>query len=214
MISHHPPNCQCGRCRPCRPPAPPCPPPCPSPCPPPCPPTCPTPCGSCETKARVLLPKIIGSGREWLRRWCVCLEVEGLPQCAQPPFTLISVCPSGAQPHWECLADSCQRRRLTYRISLCLDCQVRDGSGCLHWGTAWVSLEAELSLNCRAEECWRHQLMVLPCLRMICPAPSADTPCFEPAREPFGCGSCAKPQCPDLPLYPPPCRWETDSPCR
>ena len=78
----------------------------------------------------VLLPRIIASGRTWLRRSCVSLTVEGLPCQAQPPYALCSVSPCG-EPTWEPCADG---RPLHYLITVPLLCQVRDACGCLHSG--------------------------------------------------------------------------------
>lgn len=174
-------------------------------CCPECKPPKPAPCQG------FLLPKIIASGREWLRRSCVTLQVEGLPCCAKPPFTLCSVSPCG-EPEWEPL----DGRALRFRVKLPLLCQVRDACGCLHSGQAAISVEVCLTPTCPAPECWRSCMTVLPCVRLVCADCSQDG-CFntqlevlveayllrwEPCMTNLPC----KPKCPELPLYPQPCR--------
>lgn len=158
----------------------------------------------------ILLPKIIASGREWLRRMCVHLEVEGLPACAQPPFTLVCVSPCG-EPAWEPVPDG---RPLHFHVCIPLICQVRDACGCLHCGKACISANICLSAACPLPECWRSSMLVLPCVRLVCACASQDT-CFDAQLEvmleayllrwePCMSSQPCKPRCPDLPLYPQP----------
>lgn len=160
----------------------------------------------------VLLPRIIASGREWLRRVCVDLLVEDLPCCAEPPLMLTSVAPSG-EPSWEPLADG---RPLRYRISIPLLCQVRDRCGCMHTGQSRISVEVCLRPSCPTPECWRASLQVSPCVRLIC-ADGGQNGCFAAQLEvvveayllrwePCSTGIPCRPPCPELPLYPPPCQ--------
>ena len=159
----------------------------------------------------ILLPKIIASGREWQRRCCVELRVEDLPRCAKPPFALCSVSPCG-EVSWEPLPGS---RPLRFRVKVPLICQVRDACGCLHSGLAAISAEVCLTPCCPLPECWRANLTVLPCVRLVCAECSQDC-CFtaqlevlveayllrwEPCPTDVPC----KPRCPELPLYPQPC---------
>lgn len=159
-----------------------------------------------------LLPRIIAKGKEWLRRQCFSLQIDHLPACAQSPYTLISVSPCG-EPTWEPLADG---RPLCFRVRIPLVCQVRDGCGCLHSGSACISLNASLTPLCPPHECWRSCMMVLPCVRLVCSACS-QTCCIDAQLEVLleayllRWESCmasqpCKPKCPDLPLYPQPCR--------
>lgn len=170
-----------------------------------CKPTKPAPCQG------FLLPKIIASGREWLRRCCVNLAVEDLPRCTQPPFTLCSVSSCG-EPCWESLPDG---RPLRFRVRIPLLCQVRDACGCLHSGRAEISSELCLTPACPLAECWRASMMVLPCVRLVCADCSQDA-CFNAQLEVLveayllrweACMTHqpCKPACPDLPLYPQPC---------
>lgn len=159
---------------------------------------------------RVLLPRVMGSGREWLRRWCTSIEVTGLPPSARPPYTLVSLSPGEAKIQPE--EGKCQ-------VCIPLVCRVRDRMGCLFTGSAVITLEAAMRLNCRWEECWRYQWQAFPCVRLACLPPCCNSLCFEAALEVLlevylikweACspGAPHKPPCPDLPLYPPPCCWE------
>jgi len=158
----------------------------------------------------ILLPKIIASGREWQRRCCVKLQVEDLPRCAKPPLALCSVSPCG-EPTWEPLGGG---RSLRFRVRIPLLCQVRDACGCLHSGRAAISVEVCLTPACPVAECWRSNLMVLPCVRLVCAECSQDC-CFTAQLEvlveayvlrwePCSTGRPCKPRCPELPLYPQP----------
>ncbi len=81
-------------------------------------------------------------------------------------------------------------------------------------------MEACIHLNCPVSECWRYNMIIVPCVRLVCsPVCSQDT-CFHVELEvmlelfliqwvPF-CPKPPKPACPDLPLYPQPCK----DPCR
>ncbi len=159
----------------------------------------------------VLLPRILASGRECLRRSCVNLQVEGLPCCVRPPFALVSVSPAG-EPAW---APCGEGRALRFQVEIPLLCQVRDGCGSLHQGRSAISTQVCLRPGCPAPECWRASLQVLPCVRLIC-AECSQTACFAAQLEvlveaymlrwePCATGIPCKPPCPELPLYPPPC---------
>ncbi|MBE5803413.1 MAG: hypothetical protein E7316_02765 [Clostridiales bacterium] len=181
-MKHH--DCSCPVCKPCKP----------------------------APMQGILLPRIIASGRTWQRRSCVTLQVEGLPCCAQPPFALCSVSPCG-EPCWEPLADG---RSLRFRVTVPLLCQIRDACGCLHHGHAAISTEVCLTASCPIAECWRSHMTVLPCVRLVCADCTQDA-CFTAQLEvlveayllrwePCVTDRPCKPSCPELPLYPQPCR--------
>lgn len=190
-----PPPCSCGECQPCS-------------CGPrPCLPQKPLPAGG------FLLPRIIAAGREWQRRCSLSLAVDGLPVDAEPPLTLLEVTPCG-QPSWETL-DCCDPRMTVLRVKVPLTAQVRDRCNRLYAGRAAITVDIRLRHAGPRAECWRSNLLVLPCVRLICVPCSAETPCFDVllevlveaymARwEPCLSGP-AKPVCPDLPLFPQPC---------
>lgn len=161
----------------------------------------------------VLLPRILGAGRTWLRRHCLCLETEPIP-AAGSPLRPVSLSPAGA-PTWTPLP--CDAPRLM-RLMVCIpvELQLQDACGCTH--AARSSIEAELCLNlaCPRPESWRAQLLLQPCVRLVCAEPSRDC-CFRVQAEVLLEGwlvrwepcqaACPppRPACPELPLYPQPC---------
>lgn len=201
-----------------------CPPPCPPPCPPqPCPPqhrpSCPPEecyCGMRPNEQCMpgyLLPRVIASGRQWQRRCAVCLCVEGLPSCATPPFTLLSVTAADGCT-WEALPQpSCTRMLLHVVIPLL--CQVRDCNGCIHVGRASIETDVAMQLNVRSQDSWRSSVMVQPCVRLVCLPCASERCCFDAQLEVVVeafmtrwelCHPCGqKSVCQqDLPLYPQP----------
>lgn len=212
-------NCTCPSCRPHKQPdhEPPC-----SPC---APWLCkekekdcgckPDPCCKPEPKpAQVLIPKVICSGREWQRQLCTTLHVSGLPECAKCPFQLVSVQQSGAFPWWEPVKEDCCRDRLMYHVYIPVCCCVKDACGCEYFAPAVVELDACLRLNCNPSECWRHNLVIVPCVRMVCPPVCSNDACFEVTLEvvlelflihwQVLSSRPPKPECRQLPLYPQP----------
>ncbi len=210
------PDCGCAQAPTC-PALPPCPPPRPFPRPPK--PTCP-PCdcaadscaGTSRPQGGYLLPQIVAWGREWKRRWHVCLTVEGIPDCARPPFTLLSVSASQDSCTWEVIPQPVCSRMLL-RVTLPLVCQVRDCTGCVYQGSARVETEVCLQLSARGQESWRTSMMVLPCVRLVSLPCASNDLCFDAQLELLveayltrwePCMPCGqRPVCPpDLPLYP------------
>ena len=196
--------CGCDDCR-CAPPPP------PAPCRPAAP-CChgqrPLPSGG------VLLPRIIAAGREWQRRCSLTLDVDGLPACAEGPLTLLEVTACG-QPTWE--SDDCGDPRATWlHVHVPLSCLVRDCKGCYHTGRAAITADVRLRHSHSRSDCWRGQIMVLPCVRLICIPCASERPIFDVLLEvvveaymirwePCLAGPEPKPCCPDLPLFPQPC---------
>lgn len=154
------PNC----CRP-MPPQAPCPsrPPCPS-----CPPT----------QKGVLLPRILASGREWQRRACVALYVGGLPEDANGRLQLVGVTACG-DADWEivpyqeprpCGCRGCRPSRpapCLLRVNIPVVCQVQAECGQVLRGESVLTTDVALPIRCVQAECWRNQMMVLPCVRLI-----------------------------------------------
>lgn len=163
---------------------------------------------------QVLIPKVICSGREWQRQLCTKLQVS-LPECAKSPFTLLSVQQSGAFPWWEPVKDDCKRDRLMYHVYIPVCCCVKDACGCDYFVPSVVEMEACLQLNCNPSECWRHNLVIVPCVRLVCPPVCSKDECFEVVLEvvlelflihwQVVCNRPPKPSCPQLPLFPQPC---------
>ena len=203
------------------------------PAPPPCPPqTCG--CGDCQRPplnpcrpavpccagqrplppGGVLLPRIVAAGHEWQRRCSLTLTVEGLPACAEGPLTLLEVTACG-QPTWETL--DCDDPRATWlHVHVPLTCLVRDRCNHCYTGRAAITADVRLRHSHPRAECWRSQLMVLPCVRLICIPCSSEQPTFDVLLEVLveaymtrweACltGPEPKPCCPDLPLFPQPC---------
>lgn len=154
------PNC----CRP-MPPQAPCPsrPPCPS-----CPPT----------QKGVLLPRILASGREWQRRACVALYVGGLPEDANGRLQLVGVTACG-DADWEiapyqeprpCSCRGCRPSRpapCLLRVNIPVVCQVQAECRQVLRGESVLTTDVALPIRCVQAECWRNQMMVLPCVRLI-----------------------------------------------
>ena len=204
----------------------PCPCPPPKPCPPPRPCPCPPPCPRPPKKVKaegVLLQKIITCEKRNIPRLCTELTLEGLPCCATPPFTLMMVQQSGAQPWWTPLDSQGPNARLCLRICIPVCCQVCDACGKMYNATSVVEVEASLRPPCPASECWRHSIFVVPCVR-LCMAECCSQDCTFQVQlqisleiyllRPEPCMMHKpEPACPDLPLYPqpvcptPPC-WQ------
>lgn len=162
------------------------------------------PCPSCPpTQKGVLLPRILASGREWQRRACVALYVGGLPEDANGRLQLVGVTACG-DADWE-IAPYQEPRPCG-----CRGCRPSRPAPCL--------LRVNIPVVCQVQaECWRNQMMVLPCVRLI----DGGAPvCADDCRPPVfdctiellveaymtrweACGTPA-PTCPDLPLFPPP----------
>lgn len=179
------------------------------------------PCACCECPRPqprpcaqgLLLPRMVASGREWLRRQCFRLELEGLPACPAWPLTLQAVCPCG-EPAWTPLPWE-QPRQIRLRMRIPLLCQLQDCRGCQLCCRAWIDVDTCLSHACPRPECWRSHLLIQPCVRLVCPA-CAESPCIDAQLEVLletflvRWEACAapkpnRPACPELPLYPQPC---------
>lgn len=162
----------------------------------------------------VLLPKILCSGREWQRCLCVTLCVSGLPGNAQPPYTLVCVTQSEQPPVFVEDASNCAPRCLCGCARVPLRCVVRDACGCAHAASACLEMEARVPLHCPRAERWRHTLVIVPSVRLICPPVESADCRFDARLEALLCLYMVqwtpiymrdpKPQCPDLPLYPQP----------
>ncbi|MDD3412052.1 MAG: hypothetical protein PHY12_14705 [Eubacteriales bacterium] len=168
----------------------------------------------------VLLNKIVCCDRRLIPSLCTELCLCDLPRCAKPPFTLLMVQQSGAQPWWTPLETHGNRFSLRVCIPVC--CQVKDACGQLHHATSVVEVDANLTPNCPVSECWRHSIVIVPCVRLCSPPVCSDDSCFHVKLEisleiymtrPEPCAMRAPaPPCPELPLYPPPCKPSTP-PC-
>lgn len=208
----HPP-CGCQSCGSQRPPDH-----CVHPQPPSRPPRPPKPCRPPQAQG-VLLDKIIACERKFIPSLCTDLVVEGLPCCAQPPFLLTMVQQSGAQPWWTPLETQGPFQRLCMRVCIPVCCQIKASCGKHYSATSVVEVEACLTPGCNASEWWRHRIVIVPCVRLCCPPVCSEDVCFRVQLEvtleiyltrPEPCMMRPQtPPCPDLPLYPQPCKPPT-----
>ena len=161
----------------------------------------------------VLLNKILCCDRRFIPNLCTELCLRDLPRCARPPFMLMMVQQSGAQPWWVPLEN--KGPRLCLKVSIPVCCQVRDACGECYHATGVVEVDATLAPQCPPAECWRNSILIVPCVRLCAPPVCSEDACFRVQLEvslelymtrPEPCLMRApKPPCPDLPLYPPPC---------
>jgi len=102
-------------------------------------------------------------------------------------------------------------------VNIPVVCQVQAECGQVLRGESVLTTDVALPIRCVQAECWRNQMMVLPCVRLI----DGGAPvCADDCRPPVfdctiellveaymtrweACGTPA-PTCPDLPLFPPP----------
>lgn len=191
-------------------------PPC-KPCPPPpCPPKPhPRPKPRPPKPQGVLLNRIVCSERRLFPALCVMLRPEGLPRCAQPPYELLMVQQSGAQPYWTPLDTPAHDARLCLKVMIPVCCQIRDQCGKCYAAQAEVPVEVSLAPGCARGDCWRYQLVFAPCVRLRCSPVCSQDGCFEAELEVSleiyftQLTPCVtrppEPPCAELPLYPPPC---------
>lgn len=116
----------------------------------------------CES---VLLQKIIACEKRSIPQLCTRIEPKELPSCACPPFTLVSLTQSGAQPWWSPM-ESCgpdTRNRIRVFIPVC--CQICDGEGRHRHANAVVEVETGYRPPCQSAD-RRESLFLVPCLRL------------------------------------------------
>ncbi len=171
--------------------------------------------GACRNAEHesVLLQKIIGCERRNYPCISVCLKIDELPECAKPPYKLVMVKPSGAQPWWVPL-ESHLDGRLRIRVYIPISCQVRDACGSLHHAVSVAEAEASLRQPIAASDCQANALYIVPSVRLCCSDSLSECPIFEANLEicmniyairPEPCYMRkAAPPCPELPLYPQP----------
>ncbi len=163
----------------------------------------------------VLLQKIICCERRNIPQLCTRLALDGLPACARPPYRLMAVQQSGAQPWWTPLDHQGPDVRQHIRICIPVCCQVCDCEGKMYHATAVV--EAEVSYRMPTEN-WRCSLFIVPSVRLCGGDVCAEEACFCVKLEiclelyllrPEPCAMHRpEPPCPELPLYPIPPDWQ------
>ncbi len=215
-MQHTPCGCQaCGCNKPpegCVHPSPPRPPRPPAPPWPPRPPRPPKP----PATQGVLLDKIVACERKRIPCHEMTLQLEGLPCCVQPPITLVMVQQSGAPAWWTPLENKGPYAQLCLRIMIPVCCQVKDACGCHYAATSVVEVDTCLSPSCPPSDWWRYKIVIVPCVRLCCGPVVSQDACFQAQLEvamevyltrPEPCMMrAAEPPCPDLPLYPQPCK--------
>ena len=133
---------------------------------------------ACREPARFLLPRIVGCGRCWLRCTAFTLHLDGLPDCLQPPLMLVGVSNGCDAPYWS-LSPGCKASQQCLHVVLPLCCEVRDCSGCTYQARAFIEVDMTVQLSVPQSECWRSCVMLQPCVRLVCPPPASQQPCFD-----------------------------------
>ena len=140
-------------------------------------------CGSCSactlgTSSGYLVPRYQSIGRTFQRRITQTLCVDDIPDCAESPLTLVGVTVSG-QAAWEQISE-CRQQLL--RVTVPVAVQVRDCSGRCRTGHSTVTLTIPLC-GCSAQDFWRGQLYVAPCIRLAAPVTENEDGCFDATLE-------------------------------
>ena len=164
----------------------------------------------CES---VLLQKIVCCEKRHIPQLCARLEWSEM--CTCPPYRLISVLASGAQPWWSPVESHGPDARQHIRVFIPVCCRICDGEGIHHTLTAVV--EAEISYRPCVTSLDSTNLFIIPCVRLTGGEACAEEPCFCVNLEvdleiyqlrPQPCAMHRpEPSCPELPLYPVPPQW-------
>lgn len=167
----------------------------------------------CES---VLLQKIVCCEKRHIPQLCTRLELEGL--CACPPYRLLSVQPSGAQPWWSPLESHGPDARHHIKVFIPVCCQVCDGEGHPHTATTVVEAEVSYRPCCPPSDCSHANLFIVPWVRLtggdVCSEEAVFCVQLEVSLEiyllrPQPCAMHRpEPACPELPLYPIPPHWQ------
>lgn len=124
-------------------------------------------------------PRFNSIGRTFQRRITQTLCVDDLPDCAESPLTLVAVTVSG-QATWEQISE-CRQQLL--RVTVPVAVQVRDCAGRCRTGHSTVTLTIPLCRHCPAQDFWRGQLYVAPCVRLATPVTENEDGCFDATLE-------------------------------
>lgn len=141
-------------------------------------------CNSCDACGDVaasgcLTPRFTSIGRTFQRRITQTLCVDDIPDCAESPLTLVAVTVSG-QATWEQISE-CRQQLL--RVTVPVAVQIRDCSGRCRTGHSTVTLTIPLCRHCPAQDFWRGQLYVAPCVRLAAPVTENEDGCFDATLE-------------------------------
>lgn len=137
-------------------------------------------CNSCGTSGAsgYLVPRYTSIGRTFQRSITQTLCVDGIPDHAESPLTLVCVTVSG-QATWEQISE-CRQQLL--RVTVPVAVQIRDCAGRCRTGHATVTLTIPLC-GCSAQDLWRGQLYVAPCIRLAAPVTENEDGCFDATLE-------------------------------
>lgn len=122
------------------------------------------------------MPRVVASGRAWLRNTDVTLCAEDLPDCARPPFTLICAAASGPSS-WE-FAES-DRGRTILRVTIPLVMQVRDCSGMVFCAHASITADVPLRTPFPTGGMHGAHVFIDPSVALACSPVSCDDACFD-----------------------------------
>ncbi|MCL2812932.1 MAG: hypothetical protein FWD25_13730 [Clostridia bacterium] len=163
------------------------------------------------------MPKILASGREWVRCMEATLQVRCLPERVAQPLSICQICVSSCPPRcWEDDTWRPEPRAVILMVEVPLDVILRDAEGCMHRGQSEVLVRVRVPLPFPRDQCWRNQWVTQAAVRMLgcatqacertfCVRLEAHVEAFMVRSEPVVCRRECKPQCQfPLPLFPPP----------
>ena len=117
--------------------------------------------------AAFLMQKILASGQLHRRCFLDSPDLCGLPEGAQPPFTVTDVFLCG-DPAWR--EDGCMDRyglRLEVTLPLCI--RLSDACRCFFTVTDLITERLVMHPCQSAQDCWRGQIYLQAAVRMACP---------------------------------------------
>ncbi|MBQ8200893.1 MAG: hypothetical protein IJZ74_03895 [Clostridia bacterium] len=124
----------------------------------------------------MLVPRIVASGRAWLRNAEIELCVEDLPDCAEAPFALLNINACGSSD-WEFLTTGGRRRII--RVTIPVTARIRDCNGCVHTVHSSVTVDVPIRMGMpRQNPCHGGSVTVLPTIRLVCAPVCSDDNCF------------------------------------
>ena len=177
----------------------------------------PAPCCT-PRQENVLLPKIVACERRTIPCLCTELTLEDLPCCAVPPFQLLKVRQSGAQPWWRPVDRPGEYQRMHMKICIPVCAEVKDSCGKCYHASGVVEAEVFVKNVCSPCDTWHQQVFIFPCVMLLpgCECSESCTFCVKLEiqleiyllrPEPCAVKKADRPEkpCPDLPMYPQPC---------
>lgn len=114
----------------------------------------------------VLLQKIIACERRSIPQLCTQVKPDRLPDCACPPYTLLSLTQSGAQPWWSPVEHHCPDQRSYIKVFIPVCLKLCDSEGRTWHTTAVVEAEVSYRPPMGYGEHRSGSLFIVPCLRL------------------------------------------------